>query len=128
MSHLALNHLLLSDDAGVDGLRELVQLYDFTDSAETRSMIDGIVGMRVERIIRRVGGAAGGPCRGLEITLRLDEARFSGSNAYLFASVLERFLAMYCSINSFTRLVATSTRREGVIGKWPPRAGETAVL
>lgn len=128
VSHLALNHLMLSNDTGVEGLKELVQLYDFNDTAETRSMIEGIVDMRVERIVRRVGGVAGGPCRGLEVTLRLDEGRFSGSNAFLFAAVLERFLAMYCSINSFTRLVATSSRREGVIGTWPPRAGETAVL
>lgn len=128
VSHLALNHLMLSGQGGIDGLRELLQLYDFTDSAETRSIIDGIADLKVDRIIRRVGGAAGGPCRGLQVTVQLDEGRFSGSNAYLFASILERFLAMYCSINSFTTLQATSTRREGVIGAWPPRAGETAVL
>jgi type VI secretion system protein ImpG len=128
VSHLALNHLMLSDEQGVEGLRELLQLYDFTDSAESRSIIEGVANLRVERIIRRLGGAGGGPCRGLLVTLQLDESRFSGSNAYLFAAVLERFLAMYCSINSFTQLRATSTRREGVIGAWPPRGGETSVL
>jgi type VI secretion system protein ImpG len=46
---------------------------------------------------------------------------------FLFASVLERFLALYSSINSFTRLVA-STKGRGELRRWPPRAGEKVLL
>ena len=70
----------------------------------------------------RVGGAA---CLGVEVTVEFDEAQFVGSGVLLLASVLERFLGMYASINSFTRLVATTRQREGVLKRWPPRAGET---
>jgi type VI secretion system protein ImpG len=38
--------------------------------------------------------------------------------------VLERFLALYCSVNSFTKFVATVKGREGELRRWPPRAGE----
>jgi type VI secretion system protein ImpG len=44
------------------------------------------------------------------------------------AAVLERFLALYCSINSFTKLVATTNRRDGVLRKWPPRSGDKILV
>jgi type VI secretion system protein ImpG len=47
---------------------------------------------------------------------------------FLFASVLERFLALYCSINSFTQLVAKVQDRDGELRRWPPRVGEKILL
>ena len=54
----------------------------------------------------------------------LDEDRFTGGGLFLFASVLERFLALYCTMNSFTKLIATVKGREGELRRWPPRMGE----
>src|SRR5262249_41126271 len=43
LSHLSLNHLSLADAKdGAAALREILALYDFRDSAETRAMIQGI--------------------------------------------------------------------------------------
>ncbi|NQT37031.1 MAG: type VI secretion system baseplate subunit TssF [Planctomycetes bacterium] len=127
ISHLSLNHLSLVDyEEGADALREILKLYDFADSAETRSMIDGVQSVVSRRIVGRSGGGSGF-CRGVEVTVQFDEERFAGSGLFLFASVLERFLGLYCTINSFTRLVATTNRREGALRRWSPRAG-TAVL
>ena len=130
ISHLSTNHLSLCDyEDGADGLREILRLYDFADSEETRAMIDGIRSVTTRRVVGRSGGGvAGGLCRGLEVTVDFDEDRFIGSGVYLFASVLERFLGLYCSINSFTRMIAKTAKREGVLGKWPPRAGEQVLL
>jgi type VI secretion system protein ImpG len=128
VSHLSLNHLsLLEGDDKAEGLREILKLYDFTDNPEHRKMIDGIVGIKSRRIVGRISGAAAF-CRGVEVTLRFDEDRFSGSGLFLFASVLERFLALYCTVNSFTRLVATIQGREGELRRWQPRLGEKVVL
>ena len=69
-----------------------------------------------------------GVCRGLEITLIVDEARFDAQGMFLFGSVLERFFALYAPINSFTRLVLTSPNREVPLRKWPPRAGEKLLV
>ena len=110
-------------------MREILKLYDFADSAETRAMIDGVSSVRSRRVVgRSLGEPRGGFCRGLEVTVHFDEERFSGSGVYLFACVLERFLGLYCSINSFSQLIATTNKREGELRRWPARAGETVLL
>jgi type VI secretion system protein ImpG len=92
-------------------------------------MIDGLLSVRSRRVVGRpAAGSGGGFCRGIETTVHFDEGRFAGSGLFLFASVLERFLGMYCSINSFSKLVATSNQREGELRRWSPRAGETVLL
>lgn len=130
ISHLSLGHVSLTDgETGADALREILKLYDFADSAETRSMIDGVLRIAGRRVVGRVAGDyRGGVCRGVEVAIHLDESKFSGTGAYLFACVLERFLGLYCSINSFSRLIVTTNQREGALRKWRPRAGETVLL
>jgi type VI secretion system protein ImpG len=128
ISHLALNHLSLVGDGTADALREILKLYNFVDSAETRNQIDGIVSVASRRVVGHVW--TGGPvdfCRGLEVTLQFDEERYSGSGLFLFASVLERFLALYGTVNSFTKLIATVKGRDGELRRWPPRAGERVI-
>jgi len=130
ISHLSLNHLSLTDEKeGADALREILTLYDFADSGETRAMIEGILSVRSRRVVGRVAGdLRGGFCRGVEVTLHFDEDRFAGSGLFLFASVLERFLGLYCSVNSFSKLIAAANKREGELRRWPPRAAETVLL
>jgi type VI secretion system protein ImpG len=133
VSHLALNHLSLADgDEGRDALREILALYDFADAesaeeraAVTRQMIEGIVGLSSRRVVGRAGGTF---CRGVEVTVDLDEEKFVGTGAFLFACVLERFLGLYCTVNSFSQLVARSRQQAGVLKRWPPRAGEQVLL
>jgi type VI secretion system protein ImpG len=130
ISHLTLNHLSLIDyEEGADALREILRLYDFSDSAQVRGVIDGILSVRTRRVVGRLGGdVRGGFCRGIEVNIRFDEDRYVGTGVYLFAAVLERFLSLYCSINSFSRTVATTNKREGELARWPPRSGETTLL
>jgi type VI secretion system protein ImpG len=130
ISHLTLNHLSLSsEEDAADALREILKLYDYSDSSQTRAMIEGLLSVRSRRVVGRVGGeVAAGFCRGLEVAVHLDPDRFAGSGVFLFASVLERFLGLYSSINSFTRTVATTSKQEGVLRRWPPRAGERVLL
>jgi type VI secretion system protein ImpG len=127
ISHLALNHLSLVDGGeGAEALREILKLYDFADSEETRSMIDGILSVQSRRVAGRA--ESGAVCRGVEVTIHLDEKRFAGSGLYLFACVLERFLGLYCTINTFTRLVATVEGRKKELRRWPPRMGEKVLV
>jgi type VI secretion system protein ImpG len=81
-----------------------------------------------QAIGRPASMAWNGFCRGLEVMLEFDEAKFVGSGAFLFASVLEKFLGLYTSLNSFTHLIATSQQREQPLKRWPPRAGEQVLL
>ena len=126
VSHLTLNHLSVSGGPdAADALREILSLYDFTESAVTKGAIEGLLSVSGKRVLGRAGGTL---CRGVEVTVQLDEDRFTGNGMFLFASVLERFLALYASVNSFTRTVTTVARREGEYRRWPARVGDAIVL
>jgi len=52
ISHLALNHLSLFDsELGAEPIREILKLYDVSDSAETRGMIEGVLNIRSQRVV-----------------------------------------------------------------------------
>ena len=132
ISHLALNHLSLvcSDPPGSPhALQEVLYLYDFLDSLATRKQIIGIDKVTSKRVVRQTGSRIGaGLVRGLETTIEFDEDQYVGSGVFLFASVLERFLGLYASVNSFNQLVAKSKQREGYLKRWSPRTGEQILL
>jgi type VI secretion system protein ImpG len=132
LSHLALNHLSLGDpteDGSPEALQEILFLYDLTDSTATRRQITGISRVSTRRVVRQVGSRIGaGFVRGIETTIEFDEEQYVGSGLYLFSSVLERFLALYTSMNSFNELVAVTKQREGILKRWPPRTGEQILL
>src|SRR5690606_8175202 len=116
ISHLSLNHLSLVSDGGVEALREMLLLYDFRDSAETQALIDGVIGLSSKPGSARVRSRGQTAfCRGIDVTVTFDETNFSGSGVYLMASVLERFLGLYASVNSFSRLTALVKGRSGVL-------------
>jgi type VI secretion system protein ImpG len=137
LSHLNLNHLSLSDaEEGRAALQEILRLYDFSDpsagsqlAAVTQHIIEGITAVRSRRVVGRIAGAtASGFCRGLEVDIEFDEQKYVGVGVYLFACVVERFLGLYASINSFTQLVARTSQGEGLLKKWRPRAAEHQLL
>ena len=131
ISHLNLNHLSLieSQDGTPEALQEILQLYNFEDTSVSRQQILGITGVESRRVIRRIGGHIGaGFVRGLETTLTFDEEKFVGSGMFLFACILERFLPLYASLNSFNQLVIRSDQREEEIKRFAPRAGEQILL
>jgi type VI secretion system protein ImpG len=129
-SQLTLNHLVLvNDENGAEALREILRLYNFSDSEAINRMIDGVLRVDTQPQVARVGrGSRSSFCRGTEIKILLDEDRFTGQGAFLLAAVLERFLGLFASINSFTQLVLTTQQRDGVIRQWAPRAGEKTLL
>ncbi len=130
ISHLSLNHLsLFSSDGSAEPLQEILKLYDVADSEETRNMIDGLISVRAQRVVGRPGGpVSGGFCRGLEVTLEFDEDKFSGNGVYLFGAVLERFLGLYSSINSFTQTTIMTNRHDRPLCQWSPRVGDKIFL
>jgi type VI secretion system protein ImpG len=130
ISHLSLNHLSIThDDTGAEALREILKLYDFRDSSETRVAIDSVLDIHSRRSTARAPSAEMGAfCRGLDLEIVFDEQRFVSSGLYLLAAVLERFLALYGSINSFTRLTVRLQGRPGILRRWAPRAGEHELL
>ena len=130
ISHLNLNHLSLgSGEDGCEAFKEILRLYDFNDSPSTRKLIESLRSMTTKPITAPIQvGMSSAICRGTEVHIELDAMMMVGTSPLLFASVIERFLGLYCSLNSFTRLVATLSGREGELKRWPPRAGDKALL
>ncbi len=130
VSHLALNHLsLVNDTQGATALRELLTLYDFRSDEITGNSIAGLQRVSSRPILGRVpGDFSGAMCRGLQVMLEFDEAKYTSGNLFLFASVLDRFLSLYCNLNSFTQTTASTNRRQGVMHQWPARAGVQNIL
>jgi type VI secretion system protein ImpG len=124
ISHLSLNYLSIVE-GGEEGLKEILKLYDFENTPSTRQQIAGIVKVSSEHITRRMGRSF---CRGVHVTIQFDEDKYVGSGLFLFASVLERFLAQYVSVNSFTQLEAKVIQRPEVLKKWPPRSGNRILI
>ena len=123
ISTLSLNHLSLVED-GHEALREMLRLHNAGDSTGGERQIQGLVSVRSAPTYARVAADQGLVfARGRRVELEFDEEHFPGGGAYLFASVLERFLAHYATMNSFTQLAARSRQRKRPMREWAPRAG-----
>lgn len=128
ISLLRLNHVsLLDPEAGLQALREMLALYNVTDSARANEQIRGIRSMSCSSVVGRIGRRAWrGFCRGFEIDLEFDEGAYAGGSPLLLAAVLNRFFALYTSVNSFTRVVVR--RGEEEWKRWEPMTGRQPVL
>jgi type VI secretion system protein ImpG len=136
ISHLAMGHRFLEGPQGLESLRELLRLYDFSDpnsydprGAAARQMIDGLLAMRHRSVTRQVGPAAEGCfARGTQMTFVLNEDHYEPVGVLLFASVLQRFLGLASGINSFVETVVETKQRDGVLVHFPPHDGEEPLL
>jgi type VI secretion system protein ImpG len=128
ISLLTLNHVsLLDPDAGLQALREMLALYNVTDAARANEQIRGIRSMSCASVVGRIGREAWrGFCRGFEISLEFDEGAYAGGSPLMLAAVLDRFFALYTSVNSFTRVVVK--RGEEEWKRWEPKTGRQPVL
>ncbi len=127
LSHLSLNHLSVSGPEGADALREILRLHDIRDLPETRGVLDAIRSVASRRATARLAGS-GALCRGLDVALELDGRMVDSGTAYVFASVIERFLGLYASINAFSRLSVQLHGRGELTHRWPARAGDRSIL
>ena len=110
-------------------MQKILELYDFSESPEVKKQIGGIASLDSRRHFARVISEQGITfARGTRVEMELDEEQFSGGGVYLFASVLEKFFALYASMNSFSQLVVRSRQRKEPLAEWPPRAGQSILM
>jgi type VI secretion system protein ImpG len=128
ISLLSLNYLSLNEE-GRPAMQEILRLHNLTGSTASENQIGAILRMKSSPHFAMVESAFGlVPARGTLVEIELDEQQFAGGGAHLFTAVLDRFLAGYCSMNSFSQLVARTSLRKEEIAQWPPRAGSQALL
>jgi type VI secretion system protein ImpG len=130
VSQLSLNYLSLVDGGG-DSLRELLRLYNFGRSDTGEKHIRGITKVGSEPWYARVRSEHGmSLARGRRVYLEFDADQYSNGGVYLLASVLERFLAQYATLNSFSSVVARVREKNKTytLREWLPRAGHRPLL
>jgi type VI secretion system protein ImpG len=128
ISHLSLNYLSLVEE-GREALQEMLRLYNFAESPSLERQIAGISALSSHRHFARVVSDDGiAFVRGRQVQIVFDEEQFVGGGTYLFASVIERFLSLYASLNSFSQLIAQTEQRKEPLRQWPPRAGQAILL
>lgn len=128
VSQLSLNFLSLVD-GGPDALREALRLHCFAPSEASLRHIASIRNVSTTPSHARVMKQFGmGIARGHRVEIEFDEEQFAGTSLFLFASVIERFLSMSASLNSFVQLTGRSTRRRRPLREWTPRSGWKTLL
>lgn len=129
VSHLSLGHLsVVGGEAAATALREVLRLYDLRNSSETRATINSLISVTSRPGTARAPGGKGAFCRGLDVTLEFEPIAWETSGLYLLASVLDRFLALHATVNSFVRTRAAPRGRAGRGHVWPARAGMRVLL
>ncbi len=130
IGHLTPNYTTLAPETGSDPqvLRDHLALYGRPDDAASRRQVDGVTAIRSERIARRVPGMDRmSIARGHRIRVTLNDAAFDKGRMFLFSAVLERFLAEFASVNSFTEMLVCSGN-EGEFQRWPLRIGRRPTI
>ncbi len=124
ISHLSLNYVSLTS---AERFRELLRVYDFHQAHDVhlalahQRMLEGIRSVTSRYGERMVRGA---PIRGLQVSVGLDEDHFAGEgDAYLFATVLDRFTGLYVTLNAYSQLTARLSR-SGQVYRFAPRWGD----
>jgi type VI secretion system protein ImpG len=128
LSHVSLNYLPC---ASAESLRELLRLYIFEQQRSDQRVganikrveaISGFTSRPVERLVR------GAMMRGVKLQLTAAAQNFASTgDLYLFASVLDRFMALYVSINTFSQFELINSQ-SGEVFQWKPRLGEKPLL
>ena len=95
-------HLIADTGVEDDGeqaaamLRQMLELYSEGMDKPGGRQIEGIYSVRTAPIVRQLQvGWRVEVAHGLQIRIRVDEAAFEGTGAYLFGSVMEHFFATY---------------------------------
>lgn len=128
ISQLSLNHLSLTG-VGIDGLKEMLRLYDLPRSATNQRLIDGLEAVDYRPAHAYLDGEPfASLVRGTEIRLAVAEAHFVGAGLHLFAEVMERFFGLYAHVNSFTQLRIVSSRTGEALFSGPRRSGAQALV
>lgn len=128
ISQLSLNYLSIVD-GGVGALREILRLYNFENFPFHERQIQGILSVDSRPALTQLTSEDGVSfVRGRRVEIEFDEEQFAGGGVYLFASMIERFLGLYVSMNSFSMLAARTRQRKELLRQWPPRTGNRVLL
>lgn len=128
ISHLTLNRLSIATKPALQGILSLYNFQSLSNrgsAMENERRINSIVNVNSIQKDRLYQGV---PIRGTQIQVEIQENQFVGDgDMYLFCCVLNEFLALYSTINSFTQLVVKGAG-SGEVQTWPMRIGKQTII
>jgi len=124
LAHLHFNyHALLGADDPVSALKEMLNLYNHTESSQNNAYIAAIQHLEQEQVVAPVR-ISGKSCfaYGTRLSVTLN-SRELGAGIELLSQLLDRFFAYFAGFNSFTQLVILIEGIEGEYKVFPRRSG-----
>lgn len=128
IANMSLNYLSL---ANIDVLKVLLSTYDFHSRVDRQAhrasihRLDGIKSVAMTPTDRIFRGVA---VRGVKFKIGMDSSYFvNEGDMFLLASIINEFIRLYSSINSFTELEVLDESR-GEIYEWPSISGQQTIL
>lgn len=128
-SQLTLNHLSLGGGQGLDAFKEILRLYAGPAGNTMLRQIEAVTRLEAEEAVRRIGPDAWrGFVVGTRVAVEVDREGFAGASPILFGHVLDRFLARYAALDSFTELHLHIRQEPTTVHRWKPRCGTVPLL
>jgi type VI secretion system protein ImpG len=128
ISLISLNFLsLAAQDAEL--MKEYLSLYDITQSASNKQLIDGIVSVTTSIKARRIPRLPQpGFVRGTMITININQQRFAGASIRQFGQLLAHVFGYHASLNSFVEVVISDAVTNEEIYRCHPRSGLSPLI
>ncbi|QCE35310.1 type VI secretion system baseplate subunit TssF [Acetobacteraceae bacterium] len=125
ISHLTLDHLCEEKgEKAAASLKKLLSLYDVCQTAESTMLIESLISVNaVFTTMRHPQKVPLAFCKGIKISLIFERKSWHRHGIYLLACILERFLALNATINTFVVTSAYLKDQQEPIAVFPPRIG-----
>ena len=127
VSNMSLNYLSL---ANVEALRVVLETYDLPRHYDqhaarvSKQLLAGLKSIQHQSVDRLHRGL---PVRGVRSVVQMEANHYVGEgDLFLFATILNEFLALYARLNSYHELIVHSS--QGEVYQWTPRMGQQPLL
>ncbi|MFH0290409.1 type VI secretion system baseplate subunit TssF [Vibrio owensii] len=124
---LTLTHF--TDEDGLSTLKQLLNLYAFTGTAETKSLIDALVNFEYQQTTGRVNEKGKvGFAHGVKLILTVSDQMISKEQVFLLGCVLSVYFSQFAEVNIFTQLEVKLKSTGQLFHQWPALIGNKALL
>ncbi|WP_237932228.1 type VI secretion system baseplate subunit TssF [Buttiauxella sp. S19-1] len=128
-AQLSLNHQLLDGEQGTQRLKDSLALYNVDANNEQSRLLSLIQDLTCRPVTTRlISNDPHSLARGIDIIVTFSREALQEPEYYLLCSLLDRLLALYAPVNSFTRVTTYIEFEEQTRRVWPIRAGKLSWL
>lgn len=129
LSQLSLNYQLLDGEQGAQRLKDTLALYTIDESQHKSRMLSLIQDLTCQPVTTRlINNDPHSLARGIDLTVTFAREALREPEYYLLCCLLDRLLALYAPVNSFTRLTTCIEHEVQTRRVWPIRAGKLSWL